>query len=634
VGGVDIQGEDATRLRDGREALGRVMSVAEGGSASRWVMRASVVGLLAVLCFLAGFSIVTQTRDASLSRRADAANTLSSVYQDARFWVGQEESLERKYRLEPGAAVLRLHDEAEQSLTADLRRVGRLDSSPANQSVVTRLLSLDARYVRASAGMFDAVDAHQTALVIHFDHAIVDPVFGVMQSVVYQNAAASVRRSLAQTAAVRRDDRSARNAIVIAFAAGLGLLLGLWLLIGYFRRRLDTALRAEVMRLGEVAVTDPLTGMRNHRAFHEDLARSLQQAGPSNVVSLVMLDLDKLKAVNDSLGHQAGDDRLKLLADVIGRTEPGADCAYRIGGDEFAVILDDTRAWNALEFAQRLNAALATEPFGVNPRVSAGVSENVGSADKNTLIRKADLALLTAKSSGQTIAIYVPEMELPASDLNVEDERHTRTLANALALAVDAKDSYTRSHSQTVSQLSAVIATALGLEPARVARIRLAGLLHDVGKIGIPDAILNKPAKLTEDEYEQMKGHSLVGHDIVFAADMPTEARWIRHHHERYDGHGYPDRISGPAIPLESRIIFVADSFEAMTSDRRYRKAPGQQYAIDELHRHSGTQFDPDVVDAICRTLQHDAENDTFGPDTPPIQSTERHAAAAISASV
>jgi diguanylate cyclase (GGDEF)-like protein len=634
VGGVDIQGEDATRLRDGREALGRVMSVAEGGSASRWVMRASVVGLLAVLCFLAGFSIVTQTRDASLSRRADAANTLSSVYQDARFWVGQEESLERKYRLEPGAAVLRLHDEAEQSLTADLRRVGRLDSSPANQSVVTRLLSLDARYVRASAGMFDAVDAHQTALVIHFDHAIVDPVFGVMQSVVYQNAAASVRRSLAQTAAVRRDDRSARNAIVIAFAAGLGLLLGLWLLIGYFRRRLDTALRAEVMRLGEVAVTDPLTGMRNHRAFHEDLARSLQQAGPSNVVSLVMLDLDKLKAVNDSLGHQAGDDRLKLLADVIGRTEPGADCAYRIGGDEFAVILDDTRAWNALEFAQRLNAALATEPFGVNPRVSAGVSENVGSADKNTLIRKADLALLTAKSSGQTIAIYVPEMELPASDLNVEDERHTRTLANALALAVDAKDSYTRSHSQTVSQLSAVIATALGLEPARVARIRLAGLLHDVGKIGIPDAILNKPAKLTEDEYEQMKGHSLVGHDIVFAADMPTEARWIRHHHERYDGHGYPDRISGPAIPLESRIIFVADSFEAMTSDRRYRKAPSQQYAIDELHRHSGTQFDPDVVDAICRTLQHDAENDTFGPDTPPIQSTERHAAAAISASV
>jgi diguanylate cyclase (GGDEF)-like protein len=629
--GVDSQGDDGPR--DERGTPGGVISAAGGGPARHWVVRASVGGLLAVMCLLAGFAIVTQTRGASLSRRADAANTLSSVYQDARFWVGQEESLERKYRLEPGAAVLRLHDQAEQNLTADLRRLARLDSSPSNRLVVTRLLRLDARYARASAGMFDAVDAHQTALVIHFDHAIVDPVFGVMQNIVYQNAADSSQRSLAQTAALRRNDRSARDMIVVAFAAGLALLLGLGLLIGYFRRRLDTALRAEVVRLGEMAITDPLTGMRNHRAFHEDLTQSLQRTGPTNLVSLVMLDLDKLKVVNDSLGHQAGDDRITMLADVIRRTEPGADCAYRIGGDEFAVILDQTRAWNALEFAQRLDATLAIGRSGVNARVSAGISENVGSVDKDTLIRQADLALLAAKRSGQTVAIYVPEMELRASSGDVEDEHHTRTLANALSLAVDAKDAYTRSHSQTVSQLSAVIATALGLEPARVARIRLAGLLHDVGKIGIPDAILNKPAKLTEDEYEQMKGHALVGHDIVFAADMPTEARWIRHHHERYDGRGYPDRISGDAIPLESRIIFVADSFEAMTSDRPYRKAPGHQYAIDELHRNSGTQFDPEVVDAICQTLQHVGQSDTSGHDTPPIRDAKNEPAAVGSVS-
>ena len=108
---------------------------------------------------------------------------------------------------------------------------------------------------------------------------------------------------------------------------------------------------------------------------------------------------------------------------------------------------------------------------------------------------------------------------------------------------------------------------------------------------------------------------SLLGHDIVLAADMPTEARWIRHHHERYDGHGYPDQISGESIPLEPRIIFVADSFEAMTSNRPYREAPGQQFAIDELHRHSGTQFDPRVVDALCRTLQEPAEH--ASPDQP-----------------
>jgi diguanylate cyclase (GGDEF)-like protein len=594
------------------------MPVPGAGSVGRWIVRASVIGLLAVLCFLAGFSVLTQTRSASLSRRADAANSLSGDYQDARFWVGQEESLERKYRLEPTRTVLELHNHAEQNLTADLQGLLRLKPSSANRSVAQRLLGLDAGYIRVSNEMFRAVDAHREALAVHFDHAIVDPVFGVMQGIVYANAAESARRSHSVTAALRRNDTSARKAIVIAFAVGLALLLGLGLLIAYFRRRLDRALLAEVTRLGEVAITDPLTGMRNHRAFHEDLARSLHQAGRNGLpMSLVMLDLEKLKAVNDSLGHQAGDECLKGIANAIRLTERGTDCGYRIGGDEFAVILNGTRAWNALEFAQRLRSALATEPGGVAVSASAGISERRGFADKDLLIREADLALLAARRSGQHIAIYIPEMEPRASSHDVDDEHHTRTLANALALAVDAKDSYTRSHSQTVSQLSALIGTELGLEPAHVAKVRLAGLLHDVGKIGIPDAILNKPAALTEDEYEQMKTHALVGHDIVFAADMPTEAKWIRHHHERYDGHGYPDRISGQAIPLESRIIFVADSFEAMTSDRPYRKAPGQQYAINELHRHSGTQFDPQVVDAICRTIEQRAGDETSALPTP-----------------
>jgi putative nucleotidyltransferase with HDIG domain len=188
-----------------------------------------------------------------------------------------------------------------------------------------------------------------------------------------------------------------------------------------------------------------------------------------------------------------------------------------------------------------------------------------------------------------------------------EHDHDERPLASALALAVDAKDSYTRSHCQTVSQLCAVIAAELGLERDRVARIRLGGLLHDVGKIGVPDAILNKPAALTDAEYELMKRHSLLGSDIVEAAEMHDEARWVRHHHERYDGSGYPDGIAGEDIPLESRIILVADAFEAMTSDRPYRRAPGQEFAVAELERHAGTQFDPRVVDALCRALEASA---------------------------
>ena len=133
--------------------------------------------------------------------------------------------------------------------------------------------------------------------------------------------------------------------------------------------------------------------------------------------------------------------------------------------------------------------------------------------------------------------------------------------------------------------------------------MRLAGLLHDVGKIGVPDAILNNPSGLTDAEYDVMKRHSLLGFDIVKAADMPLEAAWVRHHHERFDGGGYPDGLAGDAIPLESRIILVADAFEAMTSDRPYRQAPGQEFALAELRRNAGAQFDPAVVAALCRVL-------------------------------
>ena len=158
-----------------------------------------------------------------------------------------------------------------------------------------------------------------------------------------------------------------------------------------------------------------------------------------------------------------------------------------------------------------------------------------------------------------------------------------------------------------MSQLCAVIAAELGLDRDRVARVRLGGLLHDVGKIGVPDAILNKPAALTDAEFELMKRHSLLGGDIVEAADMHEESRWVRHHHERYDGTGYPDGLAGDDIPLESRIILVADAFEAMTSTARTASRRVRSSRVAELQRNAGTQFDPRVVDALCRALDREA---------------------------
>jgi diguanylate cyclase (GGDEF)-like protein len=576
----------------------------------RWIVRASLAGLVVVLCFLVAFSVATRHSVAVKSASADRATRLSATYQDARHWVGEQKSVERQYRIEGSYAVVFAHRQAERRLIANLNHVLELDSSPATATTVAGLLRLQADYHSASQALFDAVDDDDQEKVLRFDHEAIDPVFGILADVVSRQAAAASARALAQSAALRRDETRASQTISIVVAVGLLLLAFFGAIVVRYGRRLDAARAAEVERLAEMAITDPLTGLRNHRAFHEDLAREIQLVGRTGVpLALVIVDLDDLKTVNDSHGHQAGDERLQALADAIRATGRGADIAYRIGGDEFAVILPDARSWGALEFAQRLRAATQAGTHGAGSfTATAGIAEALTLRSKDELIREADLALIGAKRIHQDVVIYGPDLA-PGADRGVEeDEHHTRTLASALARAVDAKDSYTRSHCQTVSQLCGLIGAELGFDVGRLTRLRLAGLLHDVGKIGVPDAILNKPAKLTDDEYEHMKRHSLLGYDIVQAADMEIEARWVRHHHERFDGGGYPDGLAGEEIPMESRVILVADAFEAMTSDRPYRQAPGQSFAIVELGRHAGTQFDPAVVEALTRVLSRAGE--------------------------
>jgi diguanylate cyclase (GGDEF)-like protein len=552
-----------------------------GVSKDQWIVRGSVAGLLAVLCFLAGFSVFTQRQVAAESKRADAAARLSSILVDARHWVTEAKSVERRYRFEASSTVRFSHDEAKRRLTADLRRVLDLEGPRAE---IERLLRLNWRYDQASRRLFAAVDIGEPELATRLDHQVIDPIFGQLEYGIDLEARAASADALEHSAELRDAQTSASQAIAIAFATGLVLLACFAFIILRFRRQ-------ELTRLAQIAVTDPLTGLRNHRAFQEDLARELQRVGRTGVpMALVMLDLDGLKAINDRLGHQAGDERIQGLAHAIDAARRATDIGYRIGGDEFAVILPGSRALGALEFAERVRARAAT---------TVGIAEATELRSRDDVLREADLALIGAKRHGQGAAVYGPDMELPER----EHEHDERTLASALALAVDAKDSYTRSHCQTVSQLCAAIATELGLEGERVARVRLAGLLHDVGKIGVPDAILNKPAALTDEEFEVMKRHSLLGGDIVAAAEMHEEARWVRHHHERFDGSGYPAALEGEEIPLESRIILVADAFEAMTSDRPYRKAPGAEFAVGELQRHAGAQFDPQVVAALCRAL-------------------------------
>ena len=492
------------------------------------------------------------------------------------------------------AFALSEHAEASQRLRRALGRVVALD--PAQRPAISKLLDEHKAYLRTAWSVLaEAGDRRRPS-----------PRAG-------RGAGGADRR------ADRRRRRSARsNSRVSANATqrrivrgGIGTITITILVFGSLaimlrrdRRRLDAARTEELERLAEMASSDPLTGLRNHRTFQEDLGRELQRVARTGVpLALVLVDLDDLKTVNDTLGHQAGDERIRALADTLRATIRGTDFAYRIGGDEFAVILPDSRAWGALELTQRLRNALP------GFTATAGIADAETLRSRDDLFREADMALLGAKRLHQHAAIYTTEMD-PEAGAPADDKHHTRTLASALARAVDAKDSYTRSHCQTVSQLCAVIAAELGFEGDRLARMRLAGLLHDVGKIGVPDAILNKPAKLTDDEYAVMQAHSVLGYEIVEAAGLPEEARWVRHHHERVDGRGYPDRLAGDEIPLESRIILVADAFEAMTSDRPYRQAPGREFAVAELQRGAGSQFDGDVVEALCRVLERSGERE------------------------
>jgi diguanylate cyclase (GGDEF)-like protein/putative nucleotidyltransferase with HDIG domain len=574
--------------------------------AQRWIVRAGLAGLFVVMCLLAVFSLLTQDRIAKSAVRANEASKLSMLYLDARYRVGLEQSLVRKFRLSPDVSVLTSRGQAESQLVDDLQRIAAMDPTPAAKAVVGRLTAADGAYDEIGYETIQAVYAHDHRLVERLDKTRGEAAFALVQRIVSHEAATAQRRAHAAATALARDSASAKDAMEIAYAIGIGLIVLFGVLIARISARLHRARAAEFESMAHMASTDPLTGLRNHRAFHEDLAREMHRAtrGPTPL-SLVMLDLDDLKTVNDSLGHQAGDERLQALANALRTIHRAGDSAFRIGGDEFAVVLSATRSWGALEFVQRLATQLEANAHGAT--VTAGIAEALAARDKEELIREADLALIGAKRINQQVAIYSDDMNADVDVVFAEDEHHTQTLANALALAVDAKDSYTRSHCQTVSQLCVVIATQLGVDPEQLPRLRLAGLLHDVGKIGVPDSILQKPGALTDDEYDQMKTHSVLGAEILEAAGLRVEANWVRHHHERIDGAGYPDGLAGADIPLESRIILVADALEAMTSDRPYRLAPGQSYAIDELRRNAGTQFDPDIVEALVRCLDSTA---------------------------
>jgi diguanylate cyclase (GGDEF)-like protein/putative nucleotidyltransferase with HDIG domain len=372
-------------------------------------------------------------------------------------------------------------------------------------------------------------------------------------------------------------------------------LVGPLAAIALYQRSVHRELRA--MRL---ALTDPLTGLGNHRHFHERLQRDLATADHDGLpLTVCILDLDNFKDINDRFGHPAGD---RVLAQVAARLRQDGE-AFRLGGDEFALLLPGRREREALNIVEGvLGRVSRLEPApGMAVRASAGIAMypqmGVGRTD---LLQAADRALYVAKEEARGAArVFRPNLdELAELDrLAAGRDRGARLRAAAsLAHAVDERDAYTGSHSHMVGELAARIAGLLELEPEDVELVRLAGSLHDLGKLAIPEEILRKPAPLNEAERLVLERHPQIGFRMLESLGIEPVATWVLHHHERWDGDGYPHRLEAEEIPLGARILLVADAYDAMTSDRVYRSRISHEQAVAELERCAGAQFDPRLV--------------------------------------
>jgi putative nucleotidyltransferase with HDIG domain len=284
--------------------------------------------------------------------------------------------------------------------------------------------------------------------------------------------------------------------------------------------------------------------------------------------------------------------------------------AFRYGGEEFTIILPETRLEDAYKVAERIRKTIAskTSSRATPITVSVGLSSwPIDGVMKEETVAAADAALYRAKQAGRNRTCISSEVTKPATPyVGMELEARSRALSiiYALAATVDAKDHYTYGHSKKVSDYAVALAEVLELPKDRMDTIRAAGLLHDIGKIGIPDSILNKKGPLTDAEWEPLKAHPKLGVEILrHVIDLANCLPAILHHHERYDGTGYLSGLKGDNIPVEARILAIADAYDAITSPRPYHEQLSSQEALAELKRCAGTQFDPELVDIFCKIM-------------------------------
>ncbi|MBO8169929.1 MAG: diguanylate cyclase [Thermoanaerobacteraceae bacterium] len=366
-------------------------------------------------------------------------------------------------------------------------------------------------------------------------------------------------------------------------------------------------------RLEQVAVTDGLTGLYNHKYFWERIAEEFertQRAGRS--ITVLMIDIDYFKFYNDKMGHLKGDELLRQLSEIFNENVRRGDIVCRYGGEEFAIILPETDEEEGLKIAERLRNVVAEYPFeGREHMPNQQVTVSIGmasypkdAADAKELVKRADSALYCAKQKNKnSVQTYYSVLE-DMKNSGADQERLFKTMEVMVSI-INAKDSYTGGHSQRVVRYARALGKRLGLNEGRLRALLYAAFLHDIGKIEIDKKILNKPGPLTEKERKEIKKHTLYGVNIVepvLTSEVIIPA--IKYHHEHFDGSGYPEGLKGDQIPLEARILCLVDSFDAMRANRPYRDALSLEEAIGELKINAGRQFDPKLVSKFLEVIK------------------------------
>jgi diguanylate cyclase (GGDEF)-like protein/putative nucleotidyltransferase with HDIG domain len=364
---------------------------------------------------------------------------------------------------------------------------------------------------------------------------------------------------------------------------------------------------------------DSVTDLFNHRAVQEQMTATLSRCKRvGGTFSIVMMDLNNFKFFNDTYGHPVGDDVLRTVARGLRESCRSSDILGRYGGDEFIVVLPDTDASGTLDVCARINAALDAKHFEPVPGTRLPIGTAFGWAaypqdgeNIMDLLSAADANLYNHKRGG---ASYISQTQKELQE-NRDEMKKLKSRAHggsfgvldALVTAIDNKDHYTRHHSEEVTYLSLLVARELGYSKEQLEAVRISGLLHDVGKIAVPDSILRHPGKLGRDEWDIMQQHPVFGALIV--KDVPQlepVLDGIKYHHEKWDGTGYPEKLGEEAIPEMGRLLAMGDCYSALTTDRPYRKGWKPEAALEEIERCSGTQFDPRLCAVFLEVMRRE----------------------------